>query len=161
MSKKLISILFLLIIFAVIALLIKSKAPKPNGTPEDKHPQIKVGNTSLYVDIAKTDQEKTKGLSGRKSLQDNEGMLFVFENKIQPSFWMIDMLIPLDIIWISDGKIVYINENVPTPVPETPNSQLPLYYPPTGINYVLEVNAGFSEKHGIEVGDSVDLSGIN
>lgn len=121
-------------------------------------PKITVGETEIYVDIASTREEKAKGLSGRKNLGENEGMLFIFENKSRPSFWMKDMLIPIDIIWITDNKIVGIEKNVPNPQLTTPDSQLKLYSPHEGIDYVLEVNAGFSEMHAIETGNTVDLS---
>ena len=85
-------------------------------------------------------------------------MLFIFDQKYQPSFWMFDMNFPLDIIWISDDVIVDIDRNVPIPKPNTLDYQLPLYTPEKPINYVLEVNAGFCEKNSIEVGDSVEFN---
>ena len=88
-------------------------------------------------------------------------MLFVFDNKqITPVFWMKDMQIPLDIIWIGSGKIVKIDENVPAPVAGTPDTKLTNYSSGSPIDYVLEVNSGFSGKNKIKAGDSVDLSGI-
>jgi uncharacterized membrane protein (UPF0127 family) len=73
---------------------------------------------------------------------------------------MKDMLIPLDFIWVANGKIVKIDKNVPAPAPNTPDGNLKTYSPGTPIDYVLEVNAGFSDKNNIKVGDSVNLSGI-
>ena len=65
------------------------------------------------------------------------------------------MLIPLDIIWIGNGKIVKIDENVPAPVAGTSDSKLLNYSPGSPIDYVLEVNAGFSDKNNFKVGDLV------
>ena len=74
---------------------------------------------------------------------------------------MKGMLIPIDIIWINDGKVSLINENVPQPAtPDVPESNLPSYSPKDPIDYVLEVMAGFSKENKIKVGDAVDLSGI-
>jgi uncharacterized membrane protein (UPF0127 family) len=86
-------------------------------------------------------------------------MLFVFENKdVIPGFWMKDMKFSIDIIWINDGKIAQITKELPTPEPGTPDRNLPIYTPEGGIDYVLEVPAGFSDKNDILVGSVVDLS---
>lgn len=124
--------------------------------------QIVVENTKVAVEIAKTGEQRQKGLSGRVTLDANSGMLFVFEKKkVFPSFWMKDMLFPLDIIWIADGKITKIDKNLPIPNPAANQlSTLALYTPDKPIDYVLEVNAGFSDKNNFQVGDSVDLSSI-
>jgi uncharacterized membrane protein (UPF0127 family) len=121
---------------------------------------ISVGLTKIQVQIADTTDKRTKGLSGTSSLKSNEGMLFIFEGKTNPVFWMKDMLIPLDIVWIGDGKIVRIDKNVPIPSPNTTDDKLKTYSAGAPINYVLEVNAGFSDQNKIKVGDTVDLSGI-
>ncbi len=124
--------------------------------------QVTVGNTKVTVEVVKTGEERQKGLSGRTTLDANSGMLFVFaQKKVFPSFWMKDMLFPLDIIWIADGKVTKIDKNVPIPKPEANQlSTLALYNPDKPIDYVLEVNAGFSDKNKFQVGDSVDLSSI-
>lgn len=122
---------------------------------------IKVQEIELLVDVADTEEERTKGLSGRKSLGENEGMLFVFERKdIKPSFWMKGMLIPIDFIWINNDSISQINANIPPPDPDTPDRNLLLIIPDDKIDYVLEVAAGFSEKNSLKVGAPVDLSNL-
>lgn len=114
----------------------------------DTRKSISINNTRIYVEVARTDLEKQKGLSNRESLAENSGMIFVFNQGSRPSFWMKDTLVPLDIIWIRSGRIVGIDKNVR---PETgkPDSQLKKYPAPQGIDYVLEVNAGFSDKNNI------------
>ncbi len=122
--------------------------------------QVKIGKTEITVEIANTEEKRRQGLSGRTGLPENTGMLFVFDKKkIFPSFWMKDMIFSIDIIWISDGKAVKIDKNVPTPAPGTADSQLSLYYPDKPIDYVLEVPAGFSDNNSIQVGDTIILSG--
>jgi uncharacterized membrane protein (UPF0127 family) len=124
--------------------------------------KIYVGETEIPVEIADTFQKRQKGLSERESLAEREGMLFVFAQKdIQPPFWMKKMKFAIDIIWIDDNKIVQINENVPAPEPDTPNSELKFYSPNQPIDYVLEVNTGFVDENKIKIGDNVNLSGIN
>ena len=122
---------------------------------------IKIAEINIPVEIADTDEKRTKGLSGKSSLDEKSGMLFVFEKKgIIPIFWMKDMLIPIDMIWIREGKVVKIDKNVPAPVAGTPDSKLVNYSPGTPIDYVLEVKGGFWDKFKIKTGDSADLSGI-
>lgn len=124
-------------------------------------PYVLVDNNKIFVDIADTPTEWQLGLSGRKNLGKNEGMLFIFDRlDTQPSFWMEGMEFGLDIVWINDEKIVQIDVNVPPPKPNTPTKELPLYAPFTNIDYVLEVNDGFVKANEIAVGDKVDLSNL-
>lgn len=113
---------------------------------------VQVGKTSIAVEIAKTPQDQEKGLSGRASLPADGGMVFVFEQKIIPAFWMKDMQIPLDFIWVDDTKVVDLTENVP---PAKGTENLSLYQPKVPVNNSIEVNAGFIKKHGIVIGDTV------
>ncbi|KKU04073.1 MAG: hypothetical protein UX88_C0003G0009 [Candidatus Woesebacteria bacterium GW2011_GWC2_47_16] len=129
-------------------------------TQKDRFPEVKevkINNLSLWVEIADSEEERAKGLSGRKKLEEDGGMLFVFENKnVFPSFWMKEMLIPIDIIWINDGVVVKIDKGV-EPEPGKGISELTLYYPTEPIDYVLEVNAGFSDGNGIKLSDQVNF----
>lgn len=122
---------------------------------------ISLGNTKVNAEIAKTEEVRRQGLSGRRTLGESSGMLFVFDRiPLVQSFWMKDMLIPLDIIWIQNSEVVQIDKNVQPPKKGTPDSALPLIVPKKPIDYVLEVNAGFTDKNGIVEGTPVDLSGI-
>lgn len=114
---------------------------------------LEIGSRRLTVEVARSPEQITKGLSGRQSLKDTEGMLFVLPTLDIPKFWMKDMLIPLDIIWIRDNKVVEITKNIPAP----PSENLPIYSPSSPANYVLEINAGLSDTLGISLGDNVNL----
>lgn len=114
---------------------------------------VKIDNTVIEVEIAETPLARERGLSGRKTLGENKGMLFVFGEKNYHSFWMKEMKFPIDIIWISDDKVVDIAHNVPIVASEF----LKIYQPKEPVNFVLEVNAGFSEKHDVKVGDRVEI----
>ena len=130
-----------------------------NPLAEEPKKDIRVGNTSLKATLANDEEERKTGLSGKSTLAEDEGLLFVFDKMdVYPSFWMKDMLIPIDIIWINDGKVTKIDKNLTPPAKDSLDSELKLYYPEKPIDYVLEVNAGFSDKSGLKVGDSV--SGI-
>jgi len=118
---------------------------------------IKIKDTEIMAYVANTSAEQSQGLGGRAQLGENEGMLFPFKFiNYSARFWMKDMLIPLDFIWIRDGKIVHIHENVPAQG-DTPDDQLPLVIPSEPVDHVLEVNAGFVAKYGIQKGDSITL----
>jgi len=125
------------------------------GEPKE---DILVGTVPLKVTLANDEQERKEGLSGKSSLPEDEGLLFVFNQKdVFPSFWMKEMLIPIDIVWINDGKVANIDKNLQPPAKETSASSLKLYYPNKPIDYVLEVNAGFADKNGVEIGTEVTL----
>ena len=104
------------------------------------------------VEIAATDAERERGLMGRTALPEDAGMLFVFDQEQQLSFWMKDTLIPLSIAYIDGGgRIVDIQDM--QPLDETPH---PSAEP---AKYALEVNQGFFNEHGVEVGNKVSLPG--
>jgi len=113
---------------------------------------LRVGEVEINVDIADTDSERARGLSGREILGSKEGMLFVFETSRVPHFWMKDMNFTLDIIWINEElRIVGFSENVsPKSFPETFSPSLP-------IKYVLEVNENFVNSNNIKKGELIQI----
>jgi len=120
-----------------------------------------IGGQKILVEVAVMLDEITKGLSGRESLREGNGMLFVFEDMgdaFSPAhdFWMRNMKFSIDMIWIGrDHKIVYIKKDArPESYPETfgPGAEV-------DARYVLEVNSGFSEKYNIKEGDLVEFFG--
>jgi uncharacterized membrane protein (UPF0127 family) len=115
---------------------------------------IQIGDIEIGAEVAKTNEERSKGLSNRTSLKENNGMIFVFGENVKPTFWMKDTKIALDIIWIDDDKIVGIEKNV-QPELNKKDSELRKYPAPSEIDYVLEVNGGFSDRNGIKAGSSV------
>ena|SRR3989344_4308216 len=118
---------------------------------------VKIAEQKIQVELAITAVEQAQGLSGRQVLNDNEGMLFVFDSAGKHSFWMKDMNFPIDIIWFtpSEGgagnsmKVVYIKKYA------EPESFPEMYSPDVDAKYVLEVVAGFSEKNNLKAGDQV------
>jgi len=115
---------------------------------------VTVGGVNLITSLSTTPDAQSKGLAIRDSLNENEGMLFIFETPQKYSFWMKDMKFPIDIIWINqDGKIVHIEKNLPPCVFLLP---CPSYAPKDDSLYVLEVVSNFTNKFNINVGDPVD-----
>ena len=116
--------------------------------------QVCFKNDCFTVELAKTTAEQEKGLMNRTELDQNKGMLFIFNTVGVYPFWMKNTLIPLDMIWLdSNNKIVFIAPNVqPCKTLICPNIN-----PLVSAKYVLEINAGSSQKIGIKIGDSADL----
>jgi len=103
----------------------------------------------IDIELALDDAEREQGLMYRKSMDDNKGMLFIFDTDELQSFWMKNTIMPLDIMFVnSDFKIVKIHKNT-TPFSE---NSLPSDKPS---KYVVEVAAGFSDRFGIKEGDKI------
>jgi uncharacterized membrane protein (UPF0127 family) len=106
----------------------------------------------VRVEIADDASERERGLMERTELGENRGMLFVFEEQHKLSFWMKDTRIPLSIAYIdSEGRIVDIQDMKPF------DDELPNYISAEPARYALEVNRGFFEERGVEVGDRAKL----
>ena len=116
---------------------------------------VSVNGLVLIADIAATDEQRTKGLSVKDSLAENEAMLFVFDNEAQYTFWMKNMKFPIDIIWIDAGKtVVHIEHSLQ---PCRSDLLCPTYKPVDDSLYVLETVGGFAEKHDIAKGARVEF----
>lgn len=115
---------------------------------------VQIGSNKIQVEIADNVISQVKGLSGRDSLPENRGMLFVFSEPDIQKFWMNGMRFPLDIIWINGDTVVdVVTLNQPTaesPVPET-------IFSPLAVDKVLEINAGMVEKMGIRQGSAIRI----
>ena len=128
-----------------------------DGLGEENYVEIVKNGTErvkVNIELANTAEERSLGLSFRQYLGDYDGMLFVFDSDVSNSFWMKDMKIPLDIIFVDRNYfIVDIREAVP-PCSDTycPNISSSSPY-----RYVLEVNSGFVEKNGITKDGSLVL----
>lgn len=115
--------------------------------------KVGVGEAKVEAEVVKSDAGKHTGLGGREKLGENNGMFFVFDGPSKYSFWNKDMLFPIDIIWIKDGVIVDISENMPD-FKTSPNYTVT---PQVEADFVLEVNAGFVKAHNIKIGDKINF----
>ncbi len=118
---------------------------------------IKIGNSHIVVEIARTDAEQERGLGGRSALGAYNGMLFVFDPQTIPGFWMKDMSFPIDIVWISENRVIGVVENA-DPQIGAPESELKIYTPPSSVDSVIELHAGAFKASNAKVGDEVDTS---
>ncbi len=115
-----------------------------------------LGNAKIKIDleIADSEYERQLGLMNRKSMEETQGMLFIFQYERMQSFWMRNTLIPLDILFINkDKEIITIHKNT-----ETLSAQS---YPSTApAIYVVELVGGFTDKYNIVKGDKIFWMGI-
>jgi uncharacterized membrane protein (UPF0127 family) len=123
-----------------------------NGLTSQK--VVIISDEKIKIELAVTPTEKGQGLSNRDELSDDSGMLFVYDKYLIPSFWMKEMRFPIDIIWIKDNMVMGYEKQV---YPQGADEQLAIYRPKTFVNYVLEVNAGFIDEHGVKIGDKISF----
>lgn len=129
-----------------------------NPTPQDashsslsNKSYVKINNNIYHLVVAKTPEERTKGLSNWKSLKEDEGMFFVFPKEGKYGFWMKDMFFPIDILWLDrEGRVIYMVENV------KPDSYPKTYYPSMPALFVLELPSSSISKERIKVGDIIE-----
>lgn len=108
------------------------------------------------VEVADTAGARERGLAGHEPLEDDEGMLFVFETLTPRTFWMKGVDFPIDIIWIAEGKVVGFEQDV-VPESDVPLHRLRRYPSLHAVDMVLEVAAGTVARTGIVVGDGVNV----
>jgi uncharacterized membrane protein (UPF0127 family) len=128
--------------------------PADPGAPtalESGRLRFEEAGVGIDVEIVRSEAARARGLMYRKGLADDAGMLFVFPQMRQLSFWMRNTCIGLDMIFVAaDGFIVGIEENVPT---LNDNS----YGVDCKSVYVIEVGAGWARRNGVRPGHHVVL----
>lgn len=124
---------------------IKDIAPANATTTTPELPEF-------VFEIKDTPQGRQQGLSGRETVPPGYGMLFVFDRRDTYGFWMKDMRVPIDIIWLSDtGTVIGIEENV------SPETYPSVFYAPQPVRLVLETRAGEARTKGWSVGSVIPL----
>jgi len=148
---------------AAVAACRPGTGPAPAGPPPAARPaaqpQVTIDSpsgrsTTVAVEVARTDDELERGLMFRERLAPGAGMLFVFGDSSDHSFWMKNTLIPLDMIFIDEGGTVagIVERAEPLTLTERRIGK------PS--RWVLEVAGGFAAEHGIRAGDRVRIEGI-
>lgn len=109
--------------------------------------------TALFnIEIAESEYETQTGLMYRESMEENQGMLFIFPDIAMHSFYMKNTQFPLDIIYIDENLKIASFQKDAKPYNESGlSSKVP-------VKYVFEINAGLSEKLGLEIGDVVSFT---
>ncbi|MCX7878846.1 MAG: DUF192 domain-containing protein [Ignavibacteria bacterium] len=153
-SKKPVILFIAAIVIGFVVYLLFFRTSEPKWIKEGEVTFIRKDNREVIrkidVEVAITPQERSQGLMYRSSMDEDKGMLFIFEKEEIQSFWMKNTKIPLDIIFIdSKGVINTIHKNT---VPYSERS-LPSEKPS---RFVVEVNGGFCERNGIREGDLIE-----
>jgi len=125
--------------------------------PHYTHTQLLLPDQSqITVEVADSWREQAHGLMGRESLASDTGMLFIFESPAKYPFWMKNTKMDLDYVWMLNGVVVDVSEDVPAGA-GLPKDQIATVTPKTEVNWVLEVPAGFIAQHQLQVGDRLEL----
>lgn len=136
-------------LLALMTLCLPARAQEPMLLPI--HPERLVietaaGETTFSIEVADQPEKRRRGLMFRRSMRDDHGMLFVFEQSGRLGFWMQNTPMPLDLLFIGeDGRIRAIEQGEPF---STANIS-----PPVEARFVLELKAGTAQKAGIALGD--------
>jgi uncharacterized protein len=150
---------------------ISDRTTSNNNTSSSDHyymkANVRINGFSLIVDVPTTSEEAQKGLDIKDHLNENQGMLFIYEEPGKPRFWMYGMKFPIDIVWFDkDKNVVHIEHNL-QPCITNPYNLLsfipttlfcPSYSPEKDALYVLETTAGFYQRHNVKVGTHMDFS---
>ncbi len=148
MQKLLFSVCLLFLIIGVFYYITKMSINSSSNYTK----QLKIGEKVFLINTVDTAALKSLGLSYTKSLCDNCGMLFSFQEPDYHSFWMKDMNYDLDIVFIDQDKVISeVFKNVKKEnFPEKIQNKYPA-------QYVLEINSGASDKYGLNIGDMLDM----
>jgi len=148
-KRKYIYLAILVGVLAVAAIVTALLARTPKQTPTN---YVSINGRTVAVEIADTPASQSRGLSNHPPLAENQGMLFIFPDRQTRTFWMKEMLFPLDIIWLDGNRIVKISANLPA----EGVSPSKIYSSDSPVNYVLEVNAGWADRAGVKIGELID-----
>lgn len=116
--------------------------------PNYEKTTISINGFNISMAIASTDEQRIRGLSGVEMMNENEGMLFLFDRPSKQGFWMNKMNFPIDIIWLdSNNKVVHIEKQLE---PCKLFLACPVYNPQVDSIYVIELRSGFADDHSIK-----------
>lgn len=119
--------------------------------------KTQISQEVIDLEVAKTPRQQALGLMFRKSLPDNRGMLFTFDRPQVAQFWMKNVEIPLDMIFLYKGEVKAIAANVP-PCFDDP---CPIYGPDGLVDKVIELRGGRAEELNLKVGDRLLIEFLN
>jgi uncharacterized membrane protein (UPF0127 family) len=146
-----------LVLAVAVAVIIMFPAPvTKDGQSTDSVCFLKPDGASCFiVEVARTPEEKERGLMGRESIGERNGMLFVFGQEGSYGFWMRNMTMAIDLIFIGEDKKVVFVKREAQPCTSDPCEMIS---PQQKFMYVLEIGAGISDLLGIEEGTDASIS---
>lgn len=114
--------------------------------------EVTINGKSLQLEIAQTPAAIVQGLSGRKTMAADEGMLFIMPNVEYQTFWMKDMNFAIDIVFLREGRVV---DKVTLQPPR--RTKIPSHRSIAEADMVLELGEGMAAQYGLEVGTKTTL----
>jgi len=151
-------LIFITILFSILFFKVKEE-PSKFITSSDlsnrgwNSTEIKINNVTIFAWIADDEEKRALGLMHIKKLEENEGIIFIFEDEGIHQFWMKNTYLPLDILFIDKNlKIIDIQSMEPCNM-----NECILYSPPRSIKYAIEVERGFCTRNGIKIDDEVKI----
>lgn len=157
--KKVLFVFALFLVLAFGMVFAQNYLKTKSFFPLKENPTITINDHSFQVSVADSQKEKEIGLSETKSLPKNQGMIFLFEKPGFYSFWMKNMKMAIDIIYINDQKIVTIQDNVEPP--KNPIESPIIYTSTEPSDKVLEIQAGLSRAYNFKKGDKVKYENLS
>lgn len=149
-NRKLILVLTMLCIHLTSIICVSEERPK------FKKQKIQIGTKTLVVEVAKTPTESAYGFMFKKSLQPNEGMLFIFESEQPLSFWMKNTFVDLSIAYIDAKKTIVDIQDMDAAQSEL-QSHYPSYPSAKPAQYALEMKRGWFKVNNVKLGDKLIL----
>jgi uncharacterized membrane protein (UPF0127 family) len=122
--------------------------------PKTPTERLFIGEAVLEVEVRRTESEHALGLSWRETMGKDEGMAFVYQEPYRGLFWMKGMQFPLDFIWVRNGQVIQLSEQISHPTEAEPIIET--VAPVSEVDLVVEMNAGWVTANGIRVGDVVE-----
>jgi uncharacterized protein len=150
-------------LFAETSKTLKSSFVAQATTQENRGQQLPIeakavmGNETIELEVTRTPEQQQMGLMYRSSLPKNRGMLFSFNPPTPTRFWMKNTIIPLDLVFLRNGRIIAIFPNVP-PCKADPCES---YGPASEIDQVIELVGGRAKELGLKVGDKIAIEFIS
>ena len=151
----------IIVIFGLLLALIAGVAFYQFNVKKSAQPQMKttekvtIGTHTFNIEVVKDPKAQEIGLTKYNSIQNDQGMLFVFSTPGIYSFWMRGMTFPIDIIFIKNNAVISTVENA-QPVKAT-ETNIPIYQPTDPSDTALEINAGLVKKYNIKKSDTVKI----
>ena len=146
-----------LALFVAVAFL--TACSEPTTRPEDIGTRLITmpGGQKVRVEVKIRGEDIMRGMMFREKLDPDRGMMFLHKPPGKYAYWMYQVKIPLDIIWMDEqGNIVEISPNTP-PCPQASASLCPVYGGSQKAQVVLELAAGMAAKYGLATGMRVSL----
>ncbi len=152
---KLVSTTITLLVLLLLVATPRSLLAKPEIRFEKK--KISIQGKIITVEMADNEEKSQLGLMYRNKLNENEGMLFVFDDESVKNFWMKNTFIPLSIGFFDRNKTLVDVQDM-EPVKSELQTNIPSYESKKPAKYALEVTRGWYKKHKIKLGSKFSFS---